>query len=186
MSNNTLDQKIKLLTVLMLTLTGVHIVNTLLHGQLSAYGIFPGDLNSLPGIFTAPFIHGSWGHLFNNLFGLAVFSSLCLFKGIPFYLRASFIIITVTGLLVWLFGRKAMHIGASGWVFGLWSLSIATAWFDRRFVNIATAVFVVFFYGGMIVGVLPGKQAISYESHLFGVFSGILCAYLTVKRKRKT
>lgn len=182
--SSTLDKKFKLLSGIILTLVAVHIVNVILQGRLAAFGIYPGDVSTLPGILTAPFIHSSWGHLINNIFGLIIFSSLCLLRGIPFYLRASFIIIIVTGLLVWLFGRKAMHIGASGWVFGLWSLAMATAWFDRRFMNIVIAVFVAFFYGGMILGVLPGNRAISFESHLFGAVSGILCAYLTVKGKR--
>lgn len=96
---------------------------------------------------------------------------------------SSLIIIVLTGLLVWVFARKAVHIGASGWVFGLWSLSIAIAFFQRSFVNIAIAVFVLFFYGGMIYGVLPQDRYVSFESHLFGAIAGIVCAYFMTKNR---
>jgi len=161
----------------------VHVVNLVSGGLLMGLGIIPGQVNTLPYIFTAPFIHGSWPHLTNNLFGLVIFSALCLLRGIPFYLASSFFIIVVTGILVWFFGREAIHIGASGWIFGLWSLSIAMAWFERKFVNIIIAIFVVFFYGGMIFGVLPGDPRISFESHLFGALSGVLCAALLARKK---
>lgn len=178
----SLDNKIKLLTWLVILLIAIHLVNLFFQHQLMAFGVLPGDIRSLPYIYTAPFIHGSWAHLFNNIFGLVVFSSLCLLRGIPVYVRSSLFIIGLTGLLVWLFGRRALHIGASGWIFGLWSLAIAMAWFERRFANLVIAVFVVIFYGGMILGVLPGDRQISFESHLFGAVSGVICAYLLAKR----
>ncbi len=86
--------------------------------------------------------------------------------------------------MVWLFARPAIHIGASGWIFGLWSLTIAMAWFDRRFINIVIAVFVIFFYGGMFYGVLPGRPGVSFESHLFGAVAGVICALLMAKTRR--
>ncbi len=169
-----------------LAMVGVHLLNILLSGRLLHYGITPHDARSLPYIFTAPFLHGSWGHLLNNLFGMCIFSALCLLRGIRFYVKSSLFIITLTGLLVWFFGRPSIHIGASGWIFGLWSLSIAMAWFQRSFGNIAVAVFVAFFYGGMVYGVLPGDASISFESHLFGALSGVLCAYLMARKKLRT
>jgi len=182
---NTLDAKIKLLSWLCLALVIIHVVNTSLQGALASFGIFPGKATTLPYIFTAPFIHGSWGHLINNLFGLSIFSALCLLRSTRFYLRCSVFIIILTGVLVWLFGRQAVHIGASGWIFGLWSLIISMAWFERRFVNIVIALFVVFFYGGMVWGVLPSNAEISFESHLFGAIAGIACAYLYSRNKKR-
>lgn len=178
-----MHNKIKVITVICATLIIVHILNIMTRGSLFALGIRPGDLNTLPHIVTAPFVHGTWTHLANNLFGLIIFSLLCLLRGVKFYLVSSLIIIVLTGLLVWLFARNAVHIGASGWVFGLWSLSIAIAFFQRSFANIAIAIFVLFFYGGMIYGVLPQDSYVSFESHLFGAVSGIVCAYFMTKKK---
>ncbi len=177
-----LDKKLQILTWLVLMMLAIHIVNSILQGRLGEFGVLPGEMRSLPYIITAPFIHGSWAHLLSNLVGLVIFSGLCLLRGIPFYLKSSLLIILLTGILVWLFGRQAVHIGASGWIFGLWSLSIAMAWFQRRFGNILIALFVIVFYGGMIFGVLPSDPNVSFESHLFGALSGVICAYMMTKK----
>ncbi len=122
----------------------------------------------------------------NNLAGLAIFSALSLIRGTTFFVNASIIIVVITGVLVWLFARSgATHIGASGWIFGLWSLSIAIAWFQRSFLNIVIAVFVAVFYGGMIWGVLPSNPHVSFESHLFGAIAGVAAAYLMTRKKKK-
>ncbi len=179
------DKKIRLILTICLIMVGVHAVNILLNYNLSHFGIRPGELNTLPYILSAPWLHGSWGHLMNNLAGLAIFSALSLIRGIKFFVNASLIIIVITGVLVWLFARTgATHIGASGWIFGLWSLSIAIAWFQRSFLNIVIAVFVAVFYGGMIWGVLPSNPHVSFESHLFGAVAGVVAAYLITRQKK--
>lgn len=160
---------------------GVHLINVLLNYQLTRFGIFPRHPESLWTIFTAPFLHGSTAHLVNNLVGFCVFSALVLVHSIKRYLFNSLFIVVSSGVLIWVFGRAATHIGASGWIFGLWSLCIATAWFERRFINILIAVFVVLFYGGLIYGVLPSDASISFEAHLFGALMGLYCAYLNAK-----
>lgn len=183
MSNSSLNKNVKLLVGICLIMAGVHAVNMFLNGFLLNFGILPRNIYSLPYIFSAPFLHGSWMHLLNNLFGMAIFGALCLLRGRRFFISSSLFIIIVSGLLVWFFGRPAVHIGASGWIFGLWSLSIAIAWFQRSFVNIVIAIFVIFFYGGMMYGVLPGDKSISFEAHLFGAIAGVLYAAMAGKRR---
>lgn len=172
-------QRFKIVLTVCGVLSLVHVVNMALGGQLNQFGILPRDTNSLPYIYSSPLLHGNLSHLVNNLIGLAIFSWLCLLRTIRLYVWSSLFIITFTGILVWLFGRPAMHIGASGWIFGLWSLSIALAWFDRRPLNILIALVVVFLYGGMIYGVLPQDASISFEAHFFGAISGVLAAWLS-------
>jgi membrane associated rhomboid family serine protease len=137
-----------LIVSLILIIAGVHILNVVLDNQLGHYGIIPRSEAYWFHIYTSPFIHGNLGHLLNNLFGLAVFSAFCLLRSVSFYLLSSIFIITLTSTLVWMFGRNATHIGASGWIFGLWSLSIAMALFDRCFVSIVTGASVFFYTGG--------------------------------------
>ncbi|MBK8187326.1 MAG: rhomboid family intramembrane serine protease [Cellvibrio sp.] len=159
-------------------MVAAYFFNWTFNGALNQWGLMPRQLDSLTGIYTAPFLHASLAHLINNLVGLFIFSSLLFVHSLRHYLWSSFFIITLTGILVWCFGRPALHLGASGWIFGLWSLSIATAWFDRRFINILIALVVIFFYGSMLWGVLPGDPAVSFESHLFGAFSGVVFAFI--------
>lgn len=162
----------------------VHLVNVFTGGSLLRYGIFPREPASLPFIFTAPLIHGSWPHLLNNALGLAVFSGFCLLKGFGFYVRVSLFIITLSGVLLWLFGRPAIHVGASAWIFGLWSLTIALAAFERSFLNILVAVIVVVLYGGMFYGMLPTDPMVSFEGHIFGALAGVVAAAIYARRGR--
>jgi membrane associated rhomboid family serine protease len=106
-------------------------------------------------------------------------------RGKRFYCQASLLIIVVGGALVWLLGRPAVHIGASGWIFGLWSLSIALAWFERSVVNFLVSCTVVVLYGGMILGVLPSQPGVSFEGHAFGALAGILAAWVYGRRYKK-
>jgi len=182
--NKSIWLRIKIVATVLLALIAVFIVNQLSGGQLNQFGIRPGVTSAWYHIFTAPFIHGSMIHLVNNLIGMAVFSAICLLRSVRFYLYSSFFIITVTGILVWVFARNASHIGASGWIFGLWSLSIAMAWFDRKLSSILIAIAVLFFYGGMIYGVLPTTPGVSFEAHLFGAISGVLYAFCSKKYRR--
>ena len=180
-----LVKKLRFLIWLCALMIGVHIVNILVQYQLNQYGIYPRHWQTLWTIFTAPFLHGSIYHLVNNLIGLCLFSGFYLIHSLRRYVYSSFVIILVTGLLVWLLGRNAIHIGASGWVFGSWGLCIATAWFERKLMNILIASIVIVFYGGVIYGVLPRDPNVSFESHLFGVIAGVFSAYLNAKHKIK-
>ncbi len=173
--------RVRVITCVVMLISIIHIFNIILDGQFNQYGIIPRSPENWYHIITAPFIHGSYWHLINNIIGLSIFSAICLVRPVSFYLISSLIIILVTGILVWLFGREASHIGASGWIFGLWSLSITIAWFDRSFKNIAIALFVIFFYGGMIYGILPIQTGVSFESHLFGVVAGVVCGAIATK-----
>lgn len=180
---NAVWLRIKVIAGVLLVLVVIQTVNFATGYQLKQFGILPRQWDSWYHIFTAPFIHGSSVHLINNLVGLSIFSAICLLtRSVGYYLIASLFILVLTGLLVWLLGRKALHIGASGWIFGLWSLSIMQAWFDRSLAHFGIAVLVVFFYGGMIYGVLPTQPGVSFESHLFGVLAGVMFAGVSAKK----
>ncbi len=145
--------------------------------SLKLYALFPRQADQLIGIIFSPFIHVDIHHLTSNLVGFGIFGALCLLRSDKFFWLNSLFIIVISGLLVWCFGRDAFHIGASGWVYGLWSLQMAFAWFERRFVNIVIALFVAFFYSGLTIGMFPVKEGVSFEFHLFGALSGVLSAF---------
>lgn len=160
----------------------LYIVNLLTDGYLSNFGIEPREIGEAYTIATAPFIHADLAHLISNLAAFVVLGSLVLLQGLRYFVKASAVIILLGGALVWLLGRPGEHIGASGWIFGLWSLVIALAWFDRSPRNIAIALAVVFFYGGMVFGMLPTQGYISFESHLFGAIAGVFAAFALSKK----
>jgi membrane associated rhomboid family serine protease len=162
----------------------IYLINTIIfNGALNNFGIKPRNINGLVGIVVSPFLHANLAHLLNNLVGFSIFSMLIMLQGLRYYWRASVIIIVLGGLGVWLFGRSSVHIGASGWIFGLWALCIANAWFTRNFKNFVIAALVVLVWGGMVFGVLPKNTYVSFEAHLMGAIAGIIAAAM-LKKKR--
>lgn len=155
----------------------IQLVNFQLEGALERYGILPRSTDNLPNIFSAPFVHASNSHLLSNIFGLLVFGSLVAFRSRWLFVWGSLFIISVSGGMAWLIGREALHIGASGWIYGLWSLTIGIAWFDRRLINIAIALVVLVVYGSMSYGLLPLQPTVSFEMHIAGAIAGVICAY---------
>ncbi len=165
-------RRFNLLFVLAVMMIGIQLVSIVIQNTLIGFGIIPREIAAIPNILTAPFIHGSWTHLMNNLLGLFIFGSLCLVRSKQLFVFSSVYIIIVGGLLVWSFGRPVAHIGASGWVFGLWAVCICSAFIEKNLISIIIAFFVIAFYGSMIYGLLPGSPRISFESHVFGAVAG--------------
>ncbi len=185
MMKQWLSQRLKLLAILAGLLVIIQVINSLTGYALTRFGIIPREVNSLIRIPLAPFIHGSWGHLLSNLPPLLILSAILMHRTIREYVYASSFIIITSGLAVWLVGRYAIHVGASGWIFGLWGLLIAQGFFRRQLVDILIALLVLFYFSAMAAGLLPIHQYISTESHIAGAISGIFYAWWINRRKKK-
>ena len=85
----------------------------------------------------------------------------------------------LTGVLVWVGGREAWHIGASGLVYGMASFLFFSGILRKYYRLVALSLLVVFLYGEMVWGLFPGiYKNISWESHMLGFVSGIFLAVL--------
>lgn len=146
--------------------------------KLTRLGIFPRDWDGAIGIVTAPFIHSDWQHLMSNSLPMLMLMSIVM----VFYRRVaipSIIIITIlTGFTVWLFARESYHVGASGVVYGLVAFLAWTGVFRRNLKSIILALVILVMYGGYFHGIVPTKDGVSWESHLFGGMVGIFTAFL--------
>ena len=155
----------------------IHATQVVLGIDLGVYGLYPRTTFGLRGIFFAPLIHSDWAHIISNTPPLFALSAIIMF----FYRRVaipSFVMIYIlTGLAVWIFGRSVFHIGASGVVYGLVSFVFWTGIFRRNLKSIVLALIVIFYYGSMFMGVLPGQEGISWESHLLGALVGIFVSF---------
>lgn len=143
-----------------------------------AYGVTPRTWSGLVGIPLMPFLHASWQHLVSNTVPLIVLLVLLAgSKARSWEVVAE--IIVLAGILLWLFGRPATHIGASGLVFGLIAFLIVSGWRERRFVPLIISVVVTFLYGGsFLLGVIPRMGSpISWEGHLLGGVAGGIIAW---------
>lgn len=147
--------------------------------------LIPRDFGSLPGIISMPFVHGSWWHLISNTMPLLILGGIVLFRGIRYFGAVTFMITLVGGVLLWCFGRSDPHIGASGLAFGYLGFLVTRGFYERSWQSIGVAALVVFLYGGMIWGVVPRDDGVSWEAHLFGLLAGMLVARVAFGLERK-
>jgi membrane associated rhomboid family serine protease len=152
--------------------------------ELESYGIKPRTLDGLVGIPAAPFLHANLEHLISNTIPLTVL--LLLLAGSQ---ARTWVVVTsivfLSGALLWMFGRSANHIGASGLIYGLITYLIISGVRERRVIPIITSLVVGFLYGGALLsGVVPSSTPhISWEGHLFGAIAGgVVAVWLTRNR----
>ena len=155
----------------------VKIVEILFELNFSDFGIFPLTVKGLPGILFSPFIHADFKHLFNNSLPLFFLSTALFYFYSEVALRVFSWTFILTGLLVWVAGRTAWHIGASGLIYGLASFLFFSGIIRKYFRLIALSLLIVFLYGSMVWGIFPGTyKDVSWESHMLGFFSGVVLA----------
>ena len=156
---------------------GVEVLNLITGYALNDwFGLRPRSLGGLDGILFMPLLHGSMMHTATNTVPLAILGGLVAITARQAALPASAIIIGLGGLGVWVFGKTAIHVGASGLIFGWFGFLVARGLVEKRLVPLLTAAAVALIYGTMIFGVLPGQPGVSWESHLLGVVAGVIAA----------
>jgi membrane associated rhomboid family serine protease len=150
------------------------------HG-LTTLGILPRQPIGLRGIIFAPFLHGSFGHLAANTIPFLVLGWLVMAQSMADFAIVSVICMVVGGLGTWAFGANALHVGASGIIFGYLGFLLARCYFDRRLSSGIITLLVGSTYGTVLWGIFPSSPSISWEGHLFGFLAGILAAKLVTK-----
>jgi membrane associated rhomboid family serine protease len=140
------------------------------------FGVRPREPIGLLGVFFAPLFHSNFAHIAANTLPLAVLGTAMLYLYPSSSLRALPVIYLGPGLAVWLFGRGAVHLGASGIIYGLVSYIFVAGLLrgDRR--AIAASLIVAFMYGSLTLGLLPTPPEISWETHLAAAIIGVLLA----------
>jgi membrane associated rhomboid family serine protease len=86
------------------------------------------------------------------------------------------LIYLIGGILLWAVGRPAYHIGASGLIYGLAAFLFLSGVLRRVRSLMAISLLVVFWYGGMVWGLLPFDFEVSFEAHITGAVAGIILA----------
>lgn len=165
-----------LFVLIMWLVKSIEIVNDL---HLGHFGIMPLKIEGLAGIITAPFIHGDIAHISANTIPIWVLGALLFYVYRQLAGRVFLLIWLITGLWVWVLGREAYHIGASGIVYGLASFLFFSGIFRRDGRLLAVTFLVAFLYGSMIWGIFPElfpEKNISWESHLMGLIAGLVLA----------
>jgi membrane associated rhomboid family serine protease len=153
--------------------------------SLDHYGVVPRTTVGLVGIPAMPFLHANFHHLLANTVPLLVL--LLLLAGSR---AESWEVVTAVlvlgGVLLWVFGRPAVHIGASGLISGLTAFLILSGFLEQRVLSLLIALLVGFLYGGsLLMGVVPrfGSQ-ISWDGHLCGAIAGGIVAFSLARAPR--
>ncbi len=180
----SVELKIIMLTCCVLSI--IELINFLSGRALNQYGLLPRNEAQWWGIFTQPFLHGNTLHFLSNIVPFAVFSWLVLQHGLLHYLMVTFVCTAVSGAMVWLFGRPAMHVGASGLIYGYFGFLLLAGWLGHELKLLLISIVVAVLYAGMFYGVLPTQSYISWESHLFGLLAGLGCALMFRKKPHKS
>ena len=141
-----------------------------------ALAVVPRRFDGLAGVLGAPLVHGSFAHLAANTLPLLILGGMVAVRGVGYYVSATLSIAVLGGLGLWVFGRSAAHVGASGLIFGYFGLLVGRGYYERSLQSVAVAILVAVVYGGMLAGILPRDPGVSWEAHLFGLLAGGLCA----------
>jgi membrane associated rhomboid family serine protease len=145
--------------------------------SLDQYGIQPRSGEGVVGVFAAPFLHGSWGHLASNSVPFFILGVIVLLDGWRKWLAVTLWIVVISGATVWLISPMgSLTLGASGVVFGWLTYLILRGVYTRAPGQIALGVVIFLFYGGLLWGVLPTDQLVSWQAHLGGAVGGVIAA----------
>ena len=154
----------------------VHLMNWGLELDPRPFGLRPREWLGLIGVVTAPLVHADFAHLVANSVPLVVVGAALLFLYPHSTLRVLPAVYLGSGLLVWMFGRDSVHLGASGLVYGLVGYVFVAGLLRRDRRAIAASLLVAFLYGSLAWGVLPIQPGVSWETHLAAGAIGVLLA----------
>lgn len=163
----------------------IELVNLYLGHRLNTYGLIPRQAGQLYGIVTMHFLHGGLTHLIANSLPLIVLGFLV--SATHKTVQVSVTIAILTGCLVWLIARPAIHVGASGLAMGYFGFLVSGAFFERSIKNIILLILTVVLYGGLVFSLIDFRNGVSFEAHLLGFISGIVSAKIWLRsNKTKT
>lgn len=165
------------LLVILVVLWSIQLLNASSGYRLNHLGIYPRRLECLPGIFTAPFLHGSYSHLFLNSIPLIILAALVLVNGKSVFFNATLLIMSVSGFATWMMGRPGFHVGSSSLVLGYWGFLLFNAYMTRSPTALFLAFLCLYYFAGLALSLFPQEEGISWEGHLSGFLAGVLASY---------
>ncbi len=179
-------EQTKILLGMFLAMWVIFAFSSVTGGALLWLGVIPRTLLGIRGVLFAPFLHGSMTHIVSNSVPFLFLGWLVILRDPRHFLPVTLIAMIGSGMMAWVFGAPgSVHIGASGVIFGYLGFLMLSGWFARSFGSIALSILVIVLWGGMVVGVIPGTNGVSWQAHLGGLIAGISAArYYRTSRVR--
>ena len=143
-------------------------------------GVFPRTTQGLVGILFMPIVHApkDINHILNNSLPILALTATLVYFYRDIALRIFILSWVLTGLGVWIIAanNNSYHIGISGIIYALAAFIFFSGVIRKYLPLQAMALFVAFVYGGMLWGVFPTEERISWEGHLSGAVVGLILA----------
>lgn len=176
--------RVRPIILIVAAIWGIFLLDLIL--PLERLGLVPRSFTGMIGIAAMPFLHGSFAHLIGNTLPLIVLLGLMVASR-PRPWSTMILLTLLSGIALWLLGRPALHIGASGLIYAMMGFLIAAGILERRLIPALVALFVGFTYGASIIGgILPGQAGVSWEGHLLGLIAGAGLAWTRFGPGRRT
>jgi membrane associated rhomboid family serine protease len=163
----------------------IELIDAVLPTNLDRFGIEARTVSGLDGILWAPLLHHGWGHLLANTLPVLIFGFLAMSSGLAQWIAVTATIWVVSGVGVWLIGGDGVTVGASGLALGWLTFLLVRGIFSRSFAQLLIAVVLFLYWGGTLLGILPGNPGVSWQGHLFGAGAGVLAAWLVAVASRR-
>jgi len=182
---HTIQDELKGVIAFISAIWAVFLLDWILPVDLNSFGLTPRTLSGLVGIPAMPFLHANLPHIVSNTPPL--FILLVLLAGSRANSWAVVVaVILLGGALLWLVGRPAIHIGASGLIFGLTAFLLVSGFLEGRIMPLVIAAVVAFLYGGsLLTGIIPRLHShVSWDGHLAGAIAGVILARVLTRYSR--
>jgi membrane associated rhomboid family serine protease len=182
-SSSSLALVVAWLLFLWLVFLAQKILAAVLGIDLVAYaGLQPRTLHGLWGILGAHLLHANLAHIASNTLGLLILGLLGCWYSKRLTAWAVAYSAVGAGAFTWLVAPAgAVHIGASGVVFGLIGFLVANGIVRRSWGALLIAIPVGMLFWLVLPGLLPSEanraQLISWQMHLGGFLGGALASW---------
>ena len=150
--------------------------------SFAEFGMVPRTIKGIRGILLSPLIHSDFKHLVANSTSFFVLAAALFFFYRKVALKVFIINYFMAGLLLWLGGREAIHIGASGIIYGMAAFLFLSGVLMKDLRLLTISLIVVFMYGSMIWGLFPFDPHVSWDGHVMGAVSGTVLSLLYYKQ----
>jgi membrane associated rhomboid family serine protease len=159
----------------------IHLLNICTGMRLNALGLWPRHLSGLKGIIFSPFLHADVNHLFFNTIPLFLLTDFMFIATGTAFWQVSILIILISGILTWIIGRNAIHVGASSLIMGYWGFLLTLAIYQPTAFNVVIVIVMLYYLSSLFLNLFPSGEQVSFEGHICGVIAGILIALGWVK-----
>jgi len=155
----------------------VALLDFVLRGKLSVYGVVPRTQDGLIGILFWPWLHAGFVHLIGNSVPFLGMAALLAAFGRGVLVKVTLLLWFGGGALLWLAARPGNHLGASGLVFGFLGYLLFRAISERKFSTIVIAVLAAALYGGLLLQLVRIDPRISMEAHIYCFLLGAVASH---------